>query len=63
MPNFESSLLNKNDVLGLTSLSNTTLYKLVSLNLFPRPVSIRGTRRVAWRHSDVQRWLSDQKSV
>jgi len=49
------------DVLKATSLGKTTLYKLIDLGLFPAPVSIIGTRRVAWRSSDVFGWMDQQK--
>lgn len=57
-----SSLLNKKEVLGLTTLGNTTLYKLLKQELFPKPVLIAGTRRVAWKYADIMKWLGEQKS-
>lgn len=51
------------DVIRVTSLGKTTIYKLIDQGLFPPPVSITGTRRVAWRSNDVFGWMDEQKVV
>lgn len=47
------------DVLNATSLRRSSLYDLVRDGLFPEPVKI-SRRRVAWRTSDVVRWIASQ---
>jgi prophage regulatory protein len=45
-------------VLALTSLGKTTLYKLIGLGEFPRPVQLtEDGRRVAWLLHEVQSWI------
>ena len=39
-----------------TALSRSTLYKLISCSLFPRPVRL-GPRAVGWLESEVDEWL------
>lgn len=39
-----------------TSLSKTTIYRLIGENKFPRPVRL-SERRVAWRDADVSEWM------
>jgi len=46
-------------VLDLTGLGKTSIYKLMSINAFPIPISF-GTRRVAWRYNDVQFWIKQK---
>jgi prophage regulatory protein len=50
-------------VLALTSLGKTTLYKLIALGDFPRPVPLTGDgRRVAWLYHEVQQWIAVRAS-
>jgi prophage regulatory protein len=37
-------------------LSRSEIYRLISLNRFPRPVPL-GERAVAWDAHEVQRWI------
>lgn len=39
----------------LTGLSRTTLYRLMSEGMFPRPVKIGG-RAIAWPESRIAEW-------
>lgn len=48
-------LLRISEVMHLTSLKRSTLYKKTQNGTFPRPVKI-GMRSSAWRLSDVIRW-------
>jgi prophage regulatory protein len=49
-------LLNKWAVEERTSLDITTIYRKMKVGTFPQPVRV-GRRRVAWRESDIAKWL------
>lgn len=55
-PMIGEMLIRLSDVLHLTSLSRSTLYRLVERGEFPEPVR-SGKRIMRWRHSDVQKWM------
>lgn len=55
----ENQALSLVDVKQLTSLSKTTIYRLMKEETFPKPIKIT-SRRVAWRKSQIDQWL-DQK--
>ena len=44
-------------VTEFTSLSRATVYRLMKLGTFPKPIKI-GVNRVVWRFEDLQAWLS-----
>lgn len=55
--NLESrGLLRRSEVLKLTGLSKSTLYRLESSRDFPSAIQV-SARCVAYRLSDVYRWL------
>lgn len=45
-------LLKLDDVVELTGLSSTTIYKYMKTNSFPKPKKI-GSRAVRWRYDDI----------
>ena len=49
-------LLNRWAVEERTSLDITTIYRKMKVGTFPQPVRV-GRRRVAWRESDIAKWL------
>lgn len=49
------------DVIKSTTLCRSVIYRLVAEGRFPRPVSIPGARRSAWRQDDVQKWIDSLK--
>lgn len=53
-------LLRVPDVLSLTGMSRSMLYQLMDRGLFPRPVSVAGTRMKAWSAAAVSEWIEDQ---
>ena len=55
----EPTLLRRRDVQRLTTLSRSTLYRRMNAGEFPRPISLGG-RTVAWRKSDIDKWLEDR---
>lgn len=54
-------LLPLKEVMELTSLSKASIYRRFPLT-FPAPVKL-GLSRVAWRRSDIQRWLAARAPV
>jgi len=57
----ESRLLRLPDVLRLTGLSRSTLYRLQGTGTFPERVQL-SQRTVAWRAKDVTAWNDARKS-
>ena len=49
-------LLRRKEVLRLTSLSQSSLYRLINESRFPLPVRI-SPRCVAWRSEEVEDWI------
>lgn len=45
------------EVLAVTGLSRSVLYRLSSQGVFPAQVDT-GAKYAAWRHSDVQAWIA-----
>lgn len=52
-------LLPLNKVLQVIPAGRSTIYEWISKGLFPAPVRI-GPRRVAWRQSDITRFISEK---
>ena len=44
------------EVMVLTGLARSTIYKFVSVDLFPKPISL-GDRCVGWLESEVHDWI------
>lgn len=47
------------EVMGLTGLARSTVYKYVSEGVFPKPVSLGG-RCVGWLESEVNIWILER---
>ncbi len=62
-PVIEDSFLDLETVKQVTSLSKTTIYSLIAEGKFPQPVKITGTRRSAWRASELNLWITSQGGV
>ncbi len=52
------NLLRPEEVITITRLSRTTIYRKVRAGTFPRPVAISAGLS-AWYESDINRWKSD----
>ena len=52
-------LLRLPEVMQMTGLSRTTIYRLMRIHLFPDRVLI-GARAVAWRETDILGWMEDR---
>lgn len=53
-------LLRLPDVLAQTGLSRSLLYQLMARGVFPRPVSVAGTRVRAWSATAVSEFVEAQ---
>jgi prophage regulatory protein len=56
----QDSLLRRQQVQARTGLARSTLYALIRSGEFPASVSLTGGRAVAWRASDVDRWIASR---
>ena len=52
-------LLKIDEVSRLTTLAIPTIYKRMANGTFPKPLSITGTTRKAWRESTIETWIDD----
>lgn len=52
-------LIRLNDVIAVTGLARSTIYKYLKQGLFPIPVPLGG-RSVAWVESEVAAWIADR---
>lgn len=52
----EKKVYRLKDVLELTSLSKSTIYRMINAGIFPASITL-SQRAVAWRVSDVDAWL------
>ena len=61
----EAAILRLPQVLVLTGLSKTTLWRRVRAKEFPPPALRLGgpeTRAVGWRRSEVEQWLRERQA-
>ena len=49
------------EVVKSTGLARSTIYKKMSANEFPKPISL-GVKSVGWLESDIQKWIEDRIS-
>ena len=55
----DSRLLRLGDVLVRSGLSRSSLYRLMAIEAFPRPLKV-GVRAVRWRESEIEDWLASR---
>lgn len=53
-----NKLIRIKEVMSRTGLGRSTVYKYMSLGLFPQQVKLH-TRAVAWIESEVDAWIED----
>lgn len=53
------ALLRLPEVMVRTGLSRSTIYRLESLNQFPRRISL-SARSVAWSLEEIDRWITER---
>ncbi len=58
-PDLPPRLMRADDVVTLTGLAKSTIYRLMSISQFPAAVKI-GPRAVRWRVEEVQAWISER---
>jgi prophage regulatory protein len=49
-------LIRLNDVIKITSLSRSTIYRHIKTGSFPKPVKV-GDATIRWRENDVVEWV------
>ena len=54
----QDRLLKRPEVEAITGLSRAAIYARIKVATFPLPVRL-GPNSVAWRESDVQKWIGD----
>ncbi|MDH2997857.1 DNA-binding protein [Pasteurellaceae bacterium LFhippo2] len=47
------------EVIAVTSLSETTIYRKMKAKEFPESISL-GTNSKVWLESEIQQWITDQ---
>ncbi|WP_019558516.1 AlpA family transcriptional regulator [Thioalkalivibrio sp. ALE12] len=52
----QPELLRQNDVIRMTGMSRTTIYRLRRRGEFPPPRTLGTT--IAWRRRDVEEWIN-----
>jgi prophage regulatory protein len=50
------------DVVRISGLACSTIYRDINAGTFPRPVRL-GQQSVAWRKSDLARWIAERPEV
>lgn len=56
----QDQLLRISGVKAATGYGRSSIYRLISLNRFPRPLRLAGGGVVAWRASEIQAWIDQQ---
>ncbi len=59
MPNTAIRLIRLSEVLAMTGLSRSSMYRSIEEKQFPEQVQLGG-RAVAWVESEVQEWISQK---
>ena len=57
--NIHQELIRLNVVKEITSLSKSTIYRLISEGRFPKQIQI-GKRAVVWMRSDINSWINQK---
>jgi prophage regulatory protein len=56
------AILRLPEVMRLTGLGRSTIYRLLAVGQFPSPVQL-SVRAVGWRRSDVDHWTAERPQV
>jgi prophage regulatory protein len=56
------AILRLPEVMRLTGLGRSTIYRLLAAGQFPSPVQL-SVRAVGWRRSDVDHWTAERPQV
>ncbi len=57
-----SRFLSIRDVQHETTLSRSTIYRMVAKGEFPQPIKI-GQRRISWTSDAIQRWKNERAGI
>lgn len=60
--NAEENLVPLPVILKRFPVSRASIYEWMKNGTFPKPVKL-GVRRVAWRSSDINKWLADREAA
>ncbi|MBL4909365.1 MAG: AlpA family transcriptional regulator [Alteromonadaceae bacterium] len=52
-------LIRLKEVINLTGLGRSSIYKFMSENKFPQSISL-GERAIAWQEGEIEEWLQDK---
>ena len=58
-------IMRTSEVVKLTGLSKTTIWRRVRSGDFPMPVRLgsRATRSVGWREGEIERWIDSRPGI
>ena len=59
----EDRLLNLGEVQRLIPISRSSVWKWSRRGAFPSPVRLPGSRRVAWRASEISKWIAERPAL
>jgi prophage regulatory protein len=57
-----TQMLRIEDVIGLTTLSRSSIYAMIERQEFPRGVKI-GRRATAWIPEDIENWIQERIAI
>ena len=55
----EQQFIRLGEVIRITSLSKTSIYRLISEGTFPKQIQV-GKRSVVWVRSDINNWINQK---
>jgi len=55
----EPILIRINDVVAITSLSRSSIYRMVANGEFPRQINV-GNRQARWSRVEIEEWCQEQ---
>lgn len=53
-------ILSMTQILAYTSLSRSTIYKYISMGLFPAPIKLLGSNRIGFLKSEIDTWIAER---
>lgn len=55
----DNRILRRPRVSSVTGLGRSSIYRYISLGLFPKPIRL-GNRTVGWLESDINNWIEEK---
>lgn len=59
----DDRLINLDEVRRLIPISRSSVWKWSRRGAFPSPVRLPGSRRVAWRASEIRTWIAERPAL